>query len=84
MEIVSPPAVIIETVTDLDVGFSDVDVKTYTLYAVDSFVETPDAIVVQWGMGTVTLYRRHIRWYSTRQRTITRPVKVPITTAGSA
>ncbi len=40
MEIVSPPAVIVETVTDLDVGFSDTDVKQYTLTALDEMRET--------------------------------------------
>jgi hypothetical protein len=77
VEILSPPAVIVETVTDLDVGFPSGVVKSFTIYAVDVCRKTHEGIEIETMVPpeTITLYREHICWVSRRTRTITRPVK---------
>lgn len=79
MDIVSPPAVIEETVTDIDIGFSG-SIRSLTLRAADSYALTGDTleVTIQDPFEIITFFRPQMQWYSRRQRVMRRPVKTAV------
>ena len=76
MDIVSSPDTIDEIVTDLDVAFPN-GIRSLTLRGTDLYQIKEHHISVEMGEPTehISMNRAHILWFSTRSRTIRRPVK---------
>ncbi len=76
MDVISPPEVIEEVVTDLDIAFLN-GIRSLTLKSTDTVKCEEHYMVVEMGepKETIWLCRAHILWHSERQRTIRRPVK---------
>ena len=76
MDIVSPPDVIEEIVTDLDVAFLN-GIRSLTLRGTDNYSFSEREIVIEMGEPTefISMNRAQVLWFSTRSRTIRRPVK---------
>ena len=76
MDVISPPEVIEEIVTDVDLAFVN-GVRSITLRGTDYLEYTKYDIIISMGepVETIRVNRANLLWYSTRQRTIRRPVK---------
>lgn len=87
MEILSEPAYTEETVTDLDIGFSNGAVKQLTLRANDHLTKSAEATIVVFGGingEMIGFNNRHVAWMSERRRVIRTPVKGAPTAKGSS
>lgn len=77
MDLISEPTFTEETVTDIDIGFSNGFVKPLTLRADDILQKHENGgITIRYASGEILgLPARHIAWTSERTRIIRRPIR---------
>ena len=76
MELITPPPVTEEVVTDLSLAFAAGAFKDFTLRAGDVYSQQGDEITIVFADGEhLTVFKSQLAWKSTRTRVIKTPVK---------
>jgi len=76
MEIISTPATVDETVTDLDIGFTSGLVKSFVIHPGDKFKTGATEIIIMTRKPaeTIVINRAHVAWHGTQERVVSHPV----------